>query len=193
MCCQLHRVEIVQITLCALSTRLRWRSWGISVYIWRCRKMSSITIKTDWVEKILKKLSGENFKSAVKKFLTAAMIELGNQVTIEAPVWVSGILRKRKGYDVQIGDTRARMTAKLAYALRVHEWSSPHMPPVGEVWDKFSLAAWAKSKWINPRAVAHSIRKKWTKANPYMKRAAESTEPKLTWLAQKYVDQFLSA
>ena len=46
------------------------------------------------VDQLLRKVSGNARKNALRKFLTAALIEVSNQITIEAPV-DTGLLRKR--------------------------------------------------------------------------------------------------
>ncbi len=77
----------------------------------------------------------------------------------------------------------------LKYALYVEKGTKPHMPPVS------ALTAWANSKGINPWALAMSIKKKGTKANPFVDRTFKGSKDavKAEWIVTtKLIRDFLA-
>lgn len=61
------------------------------------------------------------------------------------------------------------VVVRSPYGLFVHEGTRPHMPPVD------ALRGWASRKGMSPWAVAKGIAAKGTKAQPFLKRAADET------------------
>ena len=61
------------------------------------------------------------------------------------------------------------VVVRSPYGLFVHEGTKPHMPPVS------ALRGWASRKGMSPWAVAYGIKRKGTKAQPFLKRAADET------------------
>lgn len=59
------------------------------------------------------------------------------------------------------------------YSIFINNGTKPHMPPVDQ------LTEWANSKGISPWALAMSIKKKGTKANPFVQRTFEKTSPEV--------------
>jgi hypothetical protein len=73
--------------------------------------------------------------------------------------------------------TVAPSGASAKYAVPVHEGSKPHFPPIKALTGKEeALDLWARRHGIPAWAVARSIARKGTKANPFMQRAAEAAE-----------------
>lgn len=85
-----------------------------------------------------------------------------------APFGVSG--RLRDDWKIENGRFEGKLQSNVPYATAVHEGTMPHFVS-GE-----TLAPWAKKKGLNPWAVANSIKKKGTKANPFFKKAIDQTE-----------------
>lgn len=93
---------------------------------------------------------------------------------MEAPFGVTG--RLRDDWTIQNGRFTGTLRSNAPYAMAVHDGTRPHFVS-GE-----SLGPWAKKKGLNPYAVAKSIAKKGTKANPFFKRAIEGTEAQINKL-----------
>lgn len=91
----------------------------------------------------------------------------------EAPVGASGALRK--GIRRELSPVKATIHPSVPYALAVHEGTKPHPVAREAVAKGGSLYRWAVKRGLNPYAVAHSIAKKGTRANPFMKRTVEQT------------------
>lgn len=156
--------------------------------------MTNIEVNVKWAEEILKKLDPKHLSTVKRKFFNAALIITGNILTMEeTPIWANWLLRKATWYVQEITEDYGKIVAKPVYALYVHEWTKPHMPPVWDASDKFSLAHRAQLKGLNPWAVAMWIKKHGTKANQFMERTAKKVEPKLLWLLKKYADEFISS
>lgn len=136
-------------------------------------------ISISWLKDVINKINPQTLSKIKLARLSKWVIVIQNNITIEAPV-NTGLLRNiAKSYATTIGNDKAKIESKQIYASAVEMWSRPHMPPVGSASDPFSLASWARKKNLNPRAVAMGIKKKGTRANPFMKRASENSWEKL--------------
>lgn len=117
----------------------------------------------------LDKLIGvaEKYPSVSEKYINLAinrsLLRVWAAEKQEAPFGVSGILRDN--WKVEMGRFTGRLYSLAKYALDVEQGTKPHFVPVDEI------APWAKKKGLNPWAVAKSIAKKGTKANPFFARA----------------------
>lgn len=144
--------------------------------------MTNISMSVQWVEQLLRKVSGNAKKIAIKKFLNAVLIEISNKIT--EPGWApvdTWILRKRSWYTQSINGNVGKLQAKIIYAIYVHEWTGIY----ARTW-------WRKTPWVYRDSRWRFRRTKWQRANPYMERSAKITEPKLAWMLKKYVDEVLS-
>ena len=120
----------------------------------------------------LKKLCNQ-FPAVTEKYankaIAKAMVRILGEEKREAPFGVSGLLRDNWLI------TNGRFTGKLAsnapYAADVEYGTLPHHV------SGTALIPWANKKGLNPWAVAHSIARKGTKANPFFHRAIESAAP----------------
>lgn len=115
--------------------------------------------------KMLEARGVEPFREAIK--LTA--FDLKGNLQREAPIGVTGDLHNQfyaqpsgMGLDYVVGNP-------LKYAADVNDGRGPHTPN----WD--SLDRWAKFKGIPTYPVYRSIKKKGTKANPFVDRAMART------------------
>lgn len=129
----------------------------------------------------------------IPKFITLGLKESATIVhhkeIQEVPRGVTGHLAK------SIHETVTSLVAvigpdhNLKYAIYVEKGTKPHMPPVD------AISAWATSKGLNPWAVAMSIKKNGTKANPFVERTFKGTveKVKLQWIdTVKLITEFLA-
>lgn len=130
--------------------------------------MIEVTIKG------LGKLSrfADQYPAISEKFVNTAisrsLLRILAQEKLEAPFGMSGILRDN--WATQLGRFTGSIKALAPYAAYVHFGTRPHMPPVS------AIEPWAKKHGLNPWAVAKSIAKKGTKANPFLQRAVDKTQ-----------------
>lgn len=97
----------------------------------------------------------------------------------EAPRGVTGGLVK--GINALVTEVAAKIGPKHnIVSMSVETGSKPHMPPVD------AITAWAEAKGINPWALAMSIKKKGTQANPFVQRTFKDTR-------EEVVDEFVVA
>lgn len=130
----------------------------------------SVVVKIEGLNRLTKLV--ERFPATTEKYVGTAiqrsLTRIFGAEKTEAPFGVSGLLRDN--WKIMVGRFEGSLTALAPYASAVEDGTRPHMPPVKE------LEAWAKKKGINPWAVAMSIKKKGTKANPFLQRAVDSTK-----------------
>lgn len=100
--------------------------------------------------------------------ISRSLVRILGEEKVQAPFGVSGLLRDN--WAVSTGRFQGILKSLSPYALFVHEGTPPHMPPIA------AITPWANKKGINPWAVAMSIKKKGTKANPFLKRAADNSQ-----------------
>lgn len=99
--------------------------------------------------------------------ITKALTRIFGAEKSEAPFGVSGLLRDN--WRITPGRFTGTLESLTPYAAAVHEGTAPHMPPID------AITPWANKKGINPWAVAMSIKKKGTKANPFLQRAVDES------------------
>lgn len=139
------------------------------------------TVKVYGVEELIRKLApGRLVGKPARSFLNRWAIATERQAKANAPVGVTGNLRRSLTHDVDSGEfpTSARVGTNTTYAPYVHEGTRPHWPPIA------AITPWARKKGIPPYLVARSIARKGTKAQPFLRDAADSTEGRIPgWLA----------
>ncbi len=101
--------------------------------------------------------------TAIKK----SAIFIQGQAAREAPVDTG---RLRSSIGVQLLPLKAVVSPKVDYAIYIHQGTRPHFPPIR------AIQTWAVRHGISPYALALAISRRGTKANPFMKRAAESSK-----------------
>lgn len=116
-------------------------------------------------DKVIRELQHE----AVKEASTVVW----NQTTQNAPFGSSGQLRK--GIRREVFPTKATITPSSEYAVAVHGGTAPHAVSKSALIQGGSLYRWAKKRGMNVYAVANSIKKKGTKANPFMANSIKET------------------
>lgn len=104
----------------------------------------------------------------INKAISLSLLRILGAEKVEAPFGVSGLLRDN--WQTSFGRFEGSIKALAPYAAYVHEGTAPHMPPVDQI------TPWANKKGISPWAIAMSIKKKGTKANPFLKRAVDKVQ-----------------
>lgn len=130
-------------------------------------------------------LAFEKSPLEVGKILERATIKAGEVVRTmamrEAPRGQTGKLRDYMKSDYK--PIQVRIYPGVDYAIYVHEGTRAHFPPVSAV------SRWAVSHGINPWALAVSMAKKGTKANPFFERTIQ--EAKRSGRVQDVYDEAL--
>ena len=101
----------------------------------------------------------------VNNAINRSLVRILGQEKQQAPVGVSANLRDN--WKVDIGRFQGSLKSMAPYGMAVHQGTAPHYVS-GE-----TLKAWAARKGLNPWAVAKSIAKKGTKANPFLQRSIQ--------------------
>ena len=109
-------------------------------------------------------ISERHVNSAINKSLVRIFAEEKRQ----APFGVTA--RLRDDWELKVGRFEGFLKSRTPYAMGVHEGTPPHYVSPSE------LKSWAEKRGLNPYAVAHSIAKKGTMANPFFQRAVDLTE-----------------
>lgn len=104
----------------------------------------------------------------VGKAMQRALIRVLTEEKKVAPFGVTGNLRDN--WNIFIGRFEGRLTSMSPYAAAVNYGTAPHHVSPAQ------LAPWAAKKGLNPFAVAKSIAKKGTRANPFFDKAVASAE-----------------
>lgn len=111
----------------------------------------------------------EKYPSISEKHIGSAisrsLVRILGQEKQQAPVGVTGNLRDN--WKIDITRFAGSLRSNAPYSMAVHMGTGPHKVS-GE-----SLKAWAARKGLNPWAVAKSIAKKGTKANPFLRRSID--------------------
>lgn len=127
----------------------------------------SVVVKIEGIQK-LTNLS-ENFPVIAEKHVNRA-IKVALEVTLgatraKAP---QGATRELvTAWSLDMHRFRGILKSNTPYAMAVHEGTPPHYV------SPRALMPWAEKKGLNPFAVAKSIAKKGTKANPFFKNAVD--------------------
>jgi hypothetical protein len=133
--------------------------------------MAEITLQIKGLEKLTK--LAERFPVVAEKHINTAinrsLVRIFAEEKKEAPFGVSGSLRDR--WTLKVGRFQGFLRSDLPYAVGVHEGTPPHYVSAK------ALMPWAANKGLNPYAVAKSISKKGTRANPFFQRAIDNASP----------------
>lgn len=100
--------------------------------------------------------------------ITRSLTRIWGAEKREAPFGVAGQLRDN--WVITTARFQGTLASNMPYALFVEKGTGPHMPPID------AITPWAKKKGLNPWAVAMSIKKKGTKANPFLSRAIDDAQ-----------------
>ena len=118
--------------------------------------------------------------TAVKRRLTQLVeggaIDVQREMRQQAPVAVTGYLRRSVQYRFSPGLIQAIIEPQAKYAAAIEEGRGPHHVSVAE---GTPLRDWAEFRGLDPYAVQSSIEKKGTKANPFIKRTYNIMRPRV--------------
>jgi hypothetical protein len=93
-----------------------------------------------------------------------SLVRLFGEEKRQAPFGVSGNLRDR--WNISLGRFTGKLTSGVLYSIFVEFGTRPHIVSVTK-----DFMRWANKKGLNPWAVAKSIQKKGTQANPFFQRS----------------------
>jgi hypothetical protein len=119
----------------------------------------------------------------VNKAIAKIFVKILNGVTNNAPMGVTGHLRSN--WESNIGGFQGTLRSKQTYGGSVEYGTRPH-----EV-SPMNLKDWARRKGLNPFAVAESIKKKGTKANPFLKRTTTQLNGRLDDILKQAIDDIV--
>lgn len=117
----------------------------------------------------------------VGKAIRRSLVRVFGAEKREAPVGVSGQLRDR--WSIVTGRFEGALKSEVSYGVAVHDGTLPHRVSAT------AIAPWARKKGLNPWAVAKSISKKGTKANPFLKRAIDGEKRNIDKDFQTAIDE----
>lgn len=103
----------------------------------------------------------------VNKAIQRGLVAILTEQKKGAPVGVNAHLRDR--WDITIQPFAGVLRSQVPYGMAVTQGTKPHYVSGNNP----QLRAWAEKKGLNPWAVAKSIQKKGTRANPYTKVAID--------------------
>lgn len=129
--------------------------------------------KRFWPEKIQQMLN-----NSIKK-----VVVLLNRYAIEETPTDQWLLRN--SFHSEFRPSFWRLFNNSEYAIFVHEGTRPHSAPFTPI------AEWAERHWLNPWSVWLAIRRKWTKANPFMERAVERADDEVDKIFQREIDAMI--
>ncbi len=141
----------------------------------------SIRIDGNLKKKIAQLSEKEPFR--VKVALQKSVRLLQQKAEREVPVW-SGDLKK--GHHARVNNMRGVMWNDTSYAVGVHEGRPPHRVK-GVNNPNSSFYRWCEDKGLVPFAVAKSIAKKGTRAQPWMKKTFRTSERKIIRIFEREI------
>jgi hypothetical protein len=125
-------------------------------------KITNLNRLTDLAEKY-PKTAEKHIGGAINKSLVRIFAEEKQT----APFGVTANLRDN--WLLSFGRFQGSLRSNAPYSVGIEEGTRPHYV------SPRALKPWAEARGLNPFAVAKSIAKKGTKANPFLKRAVDNT------------------
>lgn len=104
-------------------------------------------------------LANPLFETAIEESLGIILTNIED----DAPIGVSGDLAQN--WAMVVSDMKGSLISGVAYGAYVESGTRPHFPPIS------AITPWANQMGIPPWALAISISKKGTAANPFASRA----------------------
>lgn len=140
---------------------------------------SAIAISLDFDDKQVRHLfqaAPGAFQRRSKQLIESAAIDIQRTMIKNAPIAVTGDLRRSVRYSLDLGRLQAIVQPDVEYAERVEKGGGPVSLSAAP---GTPLAKWARLKGLNPWAIRASIAKKGTKAHPYVKPTYAEMKPKV--------------
>ena len=116
----------------------------------------------------------------INKGIAKIFVKILNRVTVNAPFGVTGHLRDN--WESKIGGFEGSLKSKSSYSGSVEYGTRPHAVSGA------SLKDWAMRRGLNPYAVAKSIAKKGTRANPFLKKTSLEVNAELDQILQETIN-----
>lgn len=127
---------------------------------------NKIEIQINGLDQLFKKLNNYPAVSEphVNKAINRSLVRILGQEKQQAPVFTGNL---RDNWKIDLDRFQGALRSNAPYSMAVHFGSRPHMPPIS------AITPWALKKGLNPWAVAKSIAKNGTKANPFLQKAVD--------------------
>jgi hypothetical protein len=116
----------------------------------------------------------------INKGIAKIFVKILDGVTKNAPFGVTGHLRDN--WESTIGGFQGKLKSKQEYSGSVEYGTRPHAVSGA------SLKDWAQRRGLNPYAVAKSIAKKGTRANPFLKKTTVEINGDLDKILQETIN-----
>lgn len=144
--------------------------------------MFSIEVNTADLKKIAKDFGSNYVQETLDNSVKKSVILLNRNAIMEAPTdrW-----RLRNSFQTEFRSLFWRLFNPVEYAVYVQEWTRPHSAPFDVIAER------ARRKGLNAGAVWRSIKKKGTKANPFMTRAIENSDSEIDKIFQEEIDRLV--
>ena len=143
--------------------------------------MAELRIQVDGLDEVLRKAQPDHLIGPpLKEFFSGATLAVKGEAMATVPVDTAHLQRSH-ATEVDSGAIPlwGKVGTNVPYGIYVHEGTRPHLPPVA------ALGGWAGRHGMNARALAYAIAKKGTKANPWLKKAFETSKGKIDGLVAK--------
>lgn len=95
----------------------------------------------------------------VNQAINASLVRILGEEKQTAPVFIGTM---RDNWTITMGRFQGTLQSNVPYSGFIQTGTAPHFPPID------AITPWATAKGIPPWALAISISKKGTKANPFM-------------------------
>jgi len=134
------------------------------------------------LQEIQKKLWPEKIQQMLNNSIKKVVVLLNRYAIEETPTdqWLL-----RNSFHSEFKQSFGRLFNNAEYAIFVHEGTKPHSAPFTPI------AEWAERHWLNPWSVWLAIRRKGTKANPFMERAVERADDEVDKIFQREIDAMI--
>lgn len=129
-----------------------------------------LTVRVLGTEELTKKLGNRLYAAQTSRFFRAAGLTVKGRAQDKAPRWDGALVNSiRAEFDSGTPVRWAKIGTNMNYAPFVERGTRPHWPPVR------AIAPWARSKGLNPFAVARAISRKGTKPHPFLEPALDES------------------
>lgn len=144
--------------------------------------MYDVEINAEDLKKIAKAFWTTVVKETLDTSIKKTIVLLNRNAIMETPTdrWLL-----RNSFQTEFRSWYWRLFNPVKYAIFVQEGTRPHNAPFDPI------AGRANRKWLNGGAIRRSIKMKWTKANPFMDRAIESSDREIDNIFQSEIDKLI--
>jgi hypothetical protein len=104
----------------------------------------------------------------VNRAIARSLVRILGEEKSQAPFGVTGNLRDN--WTTTFGRFTGSLRSNAPYSMAVHEGTAPHYVSPAQI------KRWAEARGLNPFAVAKSIARKGTRANPFLRRSVDAVQ-----------------